>query len=134
MMNINEWSSVFLNKLEKFISEILFQFTMRFQTESEQLFVYRRFVLISWIFQMISNRCWALSNTDYWTRCELEIHCNVLWFASKIYLGRHLFKVGCISQTHYTELNRAFVKEAKCIFYGEKLLTGEPFNYNVADV
>lgn len=73
-------------------------------------------------FERILNRCWGLSNTDYWTRCELEIHRNILLFASNIYLGRHFCKIGCISQTHYAELNRVFVKEAKYIFLRGKII------------
>ena len=59
---------------------------------------------------------------NYWTRR------NVLWFASKIYLAGHLCNVGCIYQTRYAELNCAFVKETKCSFLREKLLTAKLFN------
>ena len=126
-MNVNEWSPVFFNKLETFdkcedfiliCDEVLNRIGVAVCFPSTCV----NFLCLSNDFERILNRCWGLSDTDYWTHCKLKIHHNVLWFASKIYIGRHLCDAGCISQTHYGERNRAFVKEAKCIFLQEKII------------
>ena len=126
-MNINEWSYVFLNKLEKFYKRE--DFILNYDEVLDRIGAAVcfpptcvNFLYLSNDFKRILNGCWGLSNSDYRTRCELEIHRNVLWFANNIYLGSHLCNVGCISQTHYAELNHSFVKEAKCIFLRGKII------------
>ena len=80
------------------------------------------FLYLSSDFERILNLCWALSITDYWSLCGLEINCNVLWFASKIIFGRYFCDVSCISKTMHVELNCAFVIEAKCIYLRGKVI------------
>ena len=120
MMNINEWASVFLNKIKTFYKRE--DFILTYDKVLNRIVValcfpptYVNFLYLLNDFERILSRCQGLSLTDYWTRSQLKIHCNVLWFASKICLRRHLCNIGCISQTYYVELNRVFVNEAKCI-------------------
>ena len=139
MININEWASIFLNKIRTFYKRE--DFILIYDEVLNRIVVAVcfpptcvNFLYLSSDFERILNRCQGPSITHYWTRCELKIHRNVLWIASKIYLGRHLCNVGCISQTHYAELNHVFVKEAKCIFCGKTSLTAEPFSQKVGHV
>ena len=82
-MNINEWSSVFLNKLEKFYKRE--DFILNYDEVLDRIGVAVcfpptcvNFLYLSNDFERILNGCWGLSNSDYRTRCELEIHRNVL--------------------------------------------------------
>ena len=68
--------------------------------------------------------------TDNWTRCELEVHRNFLWFARKIVFGRYICNTNCITKTSYAELNLEFVNEAECVYLRLKVIDSRVIQLN----